>query len=517
MEEKDLNLLQEMQERGHMRKLGHLENYFAACQRQDLYTNFSMFCEVTASFSRKELSSAVRAVCLDNPILLHTVIPRNEEDHSLKYYISDEHISKPVASHEYMRLLQKVDMSDILMNEQPEYASTVKEILELFETQSHRYTSEIFDVGSTVRIPYGDASKPNWRLLCLPGTSKDSFSNVLFFSNHCSSDASSAANFFKDVCFHLSNPRVHSAPDDVIFDYVTDYKGIGKLPVPIDDRVNYKPPLTYLPRLIGTGIVRKYLSYHSKGAVVSRVTKPDAGNRVHSYILNFTPAQVQQIREKIKAHDFNCTITPFLQTCWLVSMYKYGKIFSNSLWEWFIDMVVPMHTSQLLPDDPELRAMYRYGSNIGGSRYNLLVSSLNVRDDRNAFWSLVKYYSGVFHNAKVNNDYLYPLGALMLESVCGKTNVDKLVADDLIGLPREGVVLSNIGFVKPDPEMQRFRINDLYFAQTLGSLRHSFTLSACTTTNGGMNLVMCGALGTVQNKQDWIELCELFKDNVLTY
>ncbi|SCU80151.1 LAFA_0B07778g1_1 [Lachancea sp. 'fantastica'] len=517
MNEKSWNLLQEMQERGHARELGHLENYFTACQRQDLYTNFSMFCELSDSFTRKELACAIRAVCLDNPILVHTVLPRNDKNHSLEYYSSDEHLSKPITSHEYMRLLQKVEISDILMNEQPEYASISKEILNLYETQGHKYTSEIFDIGSTIRITYGDPSKPNWRILCFPGTSEDSFSKLLLFSNHCSSDASSAANFFKDLSSHLNNPPVHSAPDGVIFDYTADYNIVSKLPIPIDERVNYKPPLTYLPRLMGTGLVRKYLSYHSNGAVVSRVTKPDAGNRVHSHILNFTPAEVQHMRDKIKAHDSKCTMTPFLQTCWLVSMYQYGKIFSGSLREWFIDMVVPMHTSQLLPNDPEVKSMYRYGSNIGGSRYNLLISSLNVGDDKNAFWSLVKYYSGVFHNAKENNDYLYPLGALMLDMVRGKTNVDKLVADDLLGLPREGVVLSNIGFVKQNPKVERFRISDLYFAQTLGSLRHSFTLSSCTTSTGGMNLVMCGALGTVEHKQDWIELCNLFKHNALAY
>ncbi|SCU87636.1 LAME_0D10880g1_1 [Lachancea meyersii CBS 8951] len=512
-----LDLLQIMQERGHARELGHLENYFALCQRQDLYTNFSMYCELTDACTREELASAIRAVCLENPILLHTVIPRNENNHTLEYYASEEHISKPIVNHEYMQLLEKVELSDIIMNEQPEYASVVEEILEIFAAGHNKYTSDIFDIVSTIRVPYGDCGRPNWRILVLSDGSKKSFSKFLFISNHCSSDANSAANFFKDISSWLNKPGPHPASANLIFDYAADHERIGKLPIPIDERVDYKPPLSYLARLMGVNFVRKYLGYRSNGCVVSRITKPDEGNRVHSYFLNFTPDQVEQIRDKIKMRDPDCTMSPFLQTCWLVSMYKFGKVFSGSIWEWFIDMVVPMHTSQLLPEDSEIRNMYRYGSNIGGSRYNYLISSLNIGDDKEAFWSLVKYYNGVFRRGKCNNDYLYPLGALMLDVVRQKSNVDKLVVDDLVGLPREGVVLSNIGIVKQGPEIEKFKVHDLVFSQTLGSLRHSFTLSACTTTGSGMNLVMCGAHGTVKTKEDWVSLCELFKHEVLAY
>ncbi|SCU80978.1 LADA_0B10550g1_1 [Lachancea dasiensis] len=516
MEFEQASFLQEMQEHGHARELGHLENYFTLCQRQDLYSNFSMYCELSNSCTVDELAYALRTICLQNPILVHTVIPRNWPDHA-SFYASEEFLSKPVASHEYMRLLDSVRVSDLLMNDQEEYQEVVTKILELFTRSGGKYTSEIFDVVSRIRVPYGDPSKPNWRILCLPGKDKNTWSKFLYISNHCSSDGTSAVNLFKDLSARLSKMPEVLDRSGVIFDYSADFHRLGKLPAPIDERLDYKPPLTYLPRFFANSFVRNRLGYYSKGPVVSRITNPDEGNSVYSHFVHFTPGEVQAIKNKIQRQtSSHCTMTPFLQACWLVAMYKFGKVFSGSMREWFIDVVIPMHTSQLLPADEEIRSMYRYGSNIGGTHYNYLISSLNIGNDKQAFWSLVEYYNNVFCGAKAKGDYLYPLGMLMLDAVCQKSNVDKLAVEDLVGFPRQGVVLSNVGYVKQDHSIQDFRVQDLVFSQTLGSLRHSFTLSACTTDTSGMTLVMCGAYGALPTKKDWINLCELFKSEVLT-
>ena len=45
----------ELIDRGHARRMGHLENYFALTNRQKLYTNFSMYCEINEACSKDQL------------------------------------------------------------------------------------------------------------------------------------------------------------------------------------------------------------------------------------------------------------------------------------------------------------------------------------------------------------------------------------------------------------------------------------------------------------------------------
>ncbi|KAM3164658.1 Alcohol O-acetyltransferase 2 [Lachancea thermotolerans] len=503
-----------LKERGHARPLGHLENYFSITQRQKLYANFSMYCELSKPCSPKQLTYALRSICLQNPILVHQVLPKHWPNH-LEYYASDEFLAQPTLQHEDMRLLDNVLLSDIVMNEQEEYGTVVSEAIEEFSQNGSQYSKKIFDIIADIRIPYGDPLKPNWRLLCFPEGESNLWRKFIYITNHCSSDGRSAANLMRDLSEQLNHVPETLPDSDIIFNYSSDYEGLRKLPDPIENRIDYKPPISYLLQLLSSSYVRDYLGYYSKGPLVTRIDEVGENKTYYSYFLNFSAEQMKTIKQKLKSRLPGCTMTPFLQACWLTSMYKSGRVFSKSMREWFFDVVVTMNTAQMLPDDPELRSMYKYGSNVGGTRYNYLISSFNVGEDKDAFWSLVDYYQGVFNSAMEKKHYLFPLGALMLDSLREKSNMDKVIMDDLLGKPRQGVILSNVGYFQQKKETDGYYVRDLVFAQSLGSLRHTFVCNSCTTDIGGMNIVACAAQGSVASEHDWADVCELFKEQTL--
>ena len=63
-------------ERGHSRRMGHLENYFAIMQRQKLYTNFNMYGELNKEVTREQLAVAIRQILLRHPIMMQAIIPK---------------------------------------------------------------------------------------------------------------------------------------------------------------------------------------------------------------------------------------------------------------------------------------------------------------------------------------------------------------------------------------------------------------------------------------------------------
>lgn len=108
--------LEELEKRGHARRLGNLENYFALGQRQDLYSNFGMFCELDRACSENELAEALRGMCLEYPLLLHTVLEKKEAQ-DVNFYQTSEYLSKPWPQHDYIRVLQRVRFADVLLND----------------------------------------------------------------------------------------------------------------------------------------------------------------------------------------------------------------------------------------------------------------------------------------------------------------------------------------------------------------------------------------------------------------
>ncbi|SCU82966.1 LAME_0C03510g1_1 [Lachancea meyersii CBS 8951] len=500
---------------GHARKMGHIENYFAVAQRQDFYSNFGLYCEMNQSFSLDQLTSALRAICLENPILLHTVVEnRSASDHG--FYQSDQYLSKPWPEHDFIRVLRKVHISDVLLNTEEQNHDIVVQVLDEFKNNGGHYTSQIFELLNSVRIPYTHNTRPNWRILYFPEDSETQCRKFLFLSNHCCSDGVSAANFVQDLKERLNDPEMPFVNSGVIFNYNDDCLVLPRLPAPIETKLDYKAPKTFLARMIGCQLLRELSGYKSAGPPVKRVSEP-GGSEFHSFFLNFTAQELAQVKLKMKNRVHSkCTFTPFLQACWFATVHKCGKILTHSFRERLTNILVAMNSTRLLPsNDPKLQRDYRFGCNVGGSHYNYQVSSFDVADDSNAFWRLVEYYYDVFGEAKRQNHYLCPLGALMSDQTYEKKNLDLVLAHAFLGKPRLGTMLSNLGFFSQQNGGGEYRIRDLIFAQAMGSFRFTFALNCCATDVGGLNIVLCAAKGALRSHRDWNDVCELFKSIML--
>ncbi|CAR21516.1 alcohol O-acetyltransferase [Lachancea thermotolerans CBS 6340] len=511
--------LEELEKRGHARRLGNLENYFALGQRQDLYSNFGMFCELDRACSENELAEALRGMCLEYPLLLHTVLEKKEAQ-DVNFYQTSEYLSKPWPQHDYIRVLQRVRFADVLLNDQEEYAEIVNAALKEFASNGGQYSSEVFELINKVRIPYCHNSRPNWRIMCFPeegNAQSREWRKILLLSNHCSSDGMSSANFFHDLQDHLNNLPPSLPQADVIFDYSQDHETLGKLPAPIETQISYVGPKSYFAQLVGNQVLREYFGYKSPTPPIPRVNEP-GGNDFYSYFLKITPSEVAAVKKKLKNKlDPSCTLTPFFQACWFAALYKSGIVFSKSFSQQLSNIMVAMNTAQLLPEDKQLKKQYRYGANVGGSHYNYQISSFNVADKPEAFWKLVRYYQDVFVDAKRKKHFLYPLGALMIDSIYKTKNIDLAVTNSILGKSRLGTMLSNVGYFpqKARATVGGFHIQDLIFAQTTGSFRFTFDINLCATDIGGLNITACVAEGALPTREDWKKLCELFKTIIL--
>ncbi|SCV03466.1 LAMI_0H08372g1_1 [Lachancea mirantina] len=510
---------------GHARRLGHLENFFAVQHRQQIYSSFAVFCEFDTACSLAQLASAVRNVCLSNPLLLHTVEPKHPD--IAGFYHSDEYLSRPWPQHDYMRVLREVHVADVVMNGQKEHAHVVRDAVDVFQAHGNQVTSELLELMTQIEIPHASQTRPSWRLLCFPHGEANRWRTFAFVSNHCSSDGLSGLNFFRDLQKELAHGPTSGAPgapgapgaSGVIFDYAQDAATLPKLPPPIDQKLDYRPSKKALLGLLAGKFVREKLGYVSAApptTPTSDLAHPE-GHQYYCYLVNVPTSSVAHIKTQVRENvPHKCTLTPFLQACWLVSLFKYGRVFSGSWLERYTDVLVAMNTRQLLPEDLELQRQYRYGSNVGGVRYNYPIAPLDVRDNDQKFWSLVESYRLALSDARDKNDYLYALGALMLPEIYEKKNVDAVVNDTILNQRRSGTLISNVGYVR-DEQPTAFAIKNHVFSQGVGANRNAFVLNICATDQGGLNIAISIAKGTLASRQEGQELCDIFKSTLLRF
>lgn len=509
----------ELIDRGHARRMGHLENYFALNSRQKLYTNFSMYCELNEACSKDQLVYAIKSICLKYPTLIHTVVPKNLPN-SEEFYSSQEYLSKPWPVHDFIKVIDHLEIDDILMNNQPEYASLVTQLEDLFVHNGFKYSKEVAEILSPVAIPYCHQGRPNWRLICLPeeDRSTEKWRRFIFVSNHCSSDGSSAINFFKELVNELDDEPEKISNSTTVFDYAADHLQLNKLPKPIEERIDFKPPLSYIPRYLINSFISSSFGYRSPGGHTTPIDEIRDSNTHYSYMFNFSTAEMNQIRNTIKKHVHDrCTMTPFLQAAWFVALYRSGKAFTRSIMEWTTDIVVAMNSRQLLPDDEDLLDSYKFGSNIAGTHYNYLISSFNVGEDKAKFWKLVGYYHDVFIKARGNNDFLYTMGMMMLDGFVNNKNIDLTVKTNTLSSDRGGSILSNVGYFSLRNHSTDYKIQDLIFAQSPGALAFTYGINVCSTDVSGMNFVMSMAKNALNDRKDWEDLCELFKETICRF
>ncbi|CCF57820.1 hypothetical protein KAFR_0D01730 [Kazachstania africana CBS 2517] len=496
----EYDIPQELIDRGHARRMGHLENYFAMLQRQELYSNFAVYLKMNKSVSRNDLKHALREVILENSVLAHTIVPKYYPDHEA-FYKSEKYLNVPYPKHDFMKILPSLSLEDIIINDQSEYTEVVNSIIDQFVKDNGKITNKLSEIVSNICIPIYDQSRPNWRLLCLPDNT-DEYSNFVYISNHCCSDGTSGINLFQDLVKSLNGKKSPemTSPDSLIYNYEKDFDKISKLPAAITDRVDYRPALWKLPQFMLSTLGKVFFSYKSPAPVSTKINMSKPQPSFHN-ILNFTPDELNKIRIAIKKNA--CTMTSFLQTCLFITLKEHG-IFANRKWNEFgFDITVPSNTRKDLPEEL-VTSQYKYGSNVGGLHYSFLISSFIAEN----FWKLCSYYSAVLKQA----DFLRPLGTIMLDFVVNKQNIDSMISDSYLNKKRGGIILSNVGYFEQNDD--ECEILDLMLMQNVGGLNFSYAVNICSTNLGGMNICLSIVEGTLKDRDDFNAFCDELKTTV---
>lgn len=503
--------------RGHARRMGHLENYFALLNRQDMYGNFSTYCEYKFDINLVQLADVLRDIFLKNPILIHTIIPKNYPNHE-EFYRSEEYLKKSWPEHDYIKIIPKLTMNDILINEQFEYTDLFNQILKQFKDDNDKISSKLTELIAKIRIPIAHPTRPNWRLLLLPSDEGERLRHVVFVSNHCASDAMSAVNLFQDIGQGLnklqndSNFKLDKFANHedsfIIIDYSKDYENLNRIPVPITERIDYRPTWILLIKFIITVISMSFLRFQLPNSASTRLKEDEAqGKENYHYTITISTDKLTLLRKQVKEN--NASMTGFLQACFSIVLKEYG-IFDKRPWnEIGFDVSIPNDNRRVLPQEL-VEEQYKYGANVAGSHYCFPIYRFN----RNALWTLSKENTDVIRNA----DYNSGLGSLMMEMVYKNQNIDKTIADSYLGNSRGGIILSNVGLQgeKPNDEVPT-GIQDLMFVQDVATLNFGMIINVCSTPASGMHVCISSIEDMLHDRENFTNVCESLEQLIDQY
>ncbi|QLG72166.1 hypothetical protein HG535_0C05200 [Zygotorulaspora mrakii] len=509
------HVTQELIDRAHARRMNQIEDYFAILQRQEMYRNFNLYAEFNKPLERKQLIWATRLTIMKYPILGHTIIPKDIPNHDL-FYRSEEYYGGVHPDRDFIKVLDRLELSGLLINDQIEYRPLFQKIVEQYIEDEYEYTAKVIELVGSIKIPYHHKERPNWRLLCLPCKEDSLLSNkLIMISNHCSLDGISCVNFFQDLAANMSHD--HSADvifDETIFDYSRDFAQLSKLANPMTAYIDCRPYNSELPRIILSDLIKKYLNYTWDNEIVSIIDH----ERVQTYhqILNFTPDQISSIKDSIKSNVHpECTLTPFLQTCFVVALQKHGTFLKKRFREFGFDIALIKNLRTLLPDNADIRNEMRYSCSIGAQHYSYLISSFKVNyKDEKKFWSLVKYYYDTIQNNP--RGFLHSIGLLMVDNIGEYMNIDKVVLKDYLKKKRGGALISNLGY-HPQKLEQQYHVTDMVFSQTPGSLRFAIGMNAVTTNVKGLNIDLSIVRTAIPSRTEWGAFCDEFRKTVQNF
>ncbi|CAI4485592.1 ADM_collapsed_G0021600.mRNA.1.CDS.1 [Saccharomyces cerevisiae] len=63
------HITQELIDRGHARRMGHLENYFAVLSRQKMYSNFTVYAELNKGVNKRQLMLVLKLLLQNTQLL----------------------------------------------------------------------------------------------------------------------------------------------------------------------------------------------------------------------------------------------------------------------------------------------------------------------------------------------------------------------------------------------------------------------------------------------------------------
>lgn len=517
------NIDPQMLEKGHARQLGHLENYFVSCQRQRLYLNFSVSCDLTASahpcggktpaITFTSIAEALKYTVFENPLLLTTLVEKYDDK---DFYSKPEFLNTPYKDDfDYMKIVDKLDLKDVLINLQPEYEPFVQAAYELLNGASEKSSNteeKMMELCNRLVIPYNKPDSLHWRLFWIENTNK-----FYCFTDHISWDGMSMVNFFKDFCAGLNQSQNTSFTSDSlnntqIFNYKADHLDLRPLPLPAEKMVYYKMRALGLPRFICSEIIKAKLVHRNHSAKIHQIEVDqtlDSGclakNMSDQFIFrNLSIEKINRILQKCRS--LNITITPMLQACWVKALLEMGE-YENRYWnEWFTDIVVTSSAREYVDSSSCLSKFdekdYKIGSLMAGSSYPYLIYEIMQKN----VLELSKSYHQTFIMAKEKGHYIEGLGVFMQPFLYDKQNLDKIQLDRHIfpGSCKSGVMIGNLGYHKfgqtlkdvenkgkPGNSKSSFVIKDLKFIQGTASFTKSYVINIISTDLSGMNFVFC--------------------------
>lgn len=497
LEETD-GITEALLQRCHARRMGHLENYFALLQRQDLYGNFATYCEYDTELGIHQLVPILREIFFKHPILVHTIVPKKYPNHH-EFYLDKEYLEKPYPEHDYIKIIPKLRLNDILLNEQGEYKEFTETVLKQFTKDNYVITEKLTEMIAKIKVPICHPTRPNWRLLVLPSdaTQPYRFKHLVYISNHCSSDAMSSVNLFKDISGMLFRNRSVSINNNetMMYDYEIDGDKFSKIPIPITDRIDYRPNWISMSKFIGTTIAMNYFTYKFKKSETERVQQDIREN--YHYNIKIPWIQLQELKTRLKKKS--CSLTGFIQACLFITLMEQNVLKDIKWNEIGFDISIPNDNRKNLPSEL-VEEQYKYGSNVGGSHYTFQMSSFQ----RDQIWELSKYYTQVIQTA----DYNVGLGTIMLDMVYKRQNVDKIISESYVGNKRGGIILSNIGLHDTNPSEREEEmgnavgVKDLKFVQDVGALNFALVVNICSVKMESMNICISGIEGTIGTTRD---------------
>lgn len=457
--------LEAMISRGHARRLGRVENFFAICQRQKLYKNFNVISTFNHKISSKPLLyHALRSLMLKNSMICTTIANTDHSD-----------ISVPRPNTDYVKILDQLKFKDMFLELDNKNLNNKDQLLE-----------EINDIV----IPYGHGN-PLWKLIVL-----DDYT-LCYLSNHCSSDGITAKHFFQDLTKELNaiDESTLSTEEDydekLVIDYEQDKSLIPNLPEPLENLVSHKPPLWYYPEFIGNILFIKYFSSR-------RPSTPNTKHLVRA--INISASELSQIKSQTKPRGI--TLTPYIHSAWLWSQYKSGFLKET---ENFTDSIVAVDTRHYIPNAIE-KDLYKYG---------LHACSFHTffRKPQSFNWNSIIKFSDYTKWAVSTRRALYRLGFATSEKLAQKKNMDAVLRKVVLEGPKGNTMFSNAGVIDDD-EVGKFQILESWFSQNMNGTYFLFTLNTLTTKDGGLNIVVSTPEKEIGDEQ-FDKLMETFKESLI--
>lgn len=456
-----------MLSRGHARRLGRVENFFAICQRQDLYKNFSMISTFNHKINSKPLLyHALRSMMLKNSMICTTIADTDHSD-----------LTKPRPQTDYVKILDQLKYKDVFLDLGDKSLDDRDELL-----------NEINDIV----LPYGHGN-PLWKLAILDDNT------LCYISNHCSSDGITAKHFFQDLVHELNEIDESSLPQEdqydekLLIDYEQDKSIIPAIPMPLESIVSHKPPLWYYPEFIFNILFIKKFSSR-------RESTPNSKHHLRS--INITSEELSEIKKFIKPHGI--TLTPYILSTWLWSQYQSGFLTQR---EKFTDSLIAVDTRHYIPNAIE-KNLYKYG---------LHACSFHTffRKPQSFNWKSIEKFSEYTKWVVSTGRALYRLGFSTSETLAQKKNMDALLKKIVTQSPKGNTMFSNSGVMLENyKDNGKCKVVDSWFSQNMNGTYFLFTLNTVSTKENGLNIVINTAQQEITNDQ-FDKLAKIFRENLI--